>query len=84
VTATIYRVTEPANPVLLRGSRLCGNGRPIRAIAVWQPPPIGNAAPGQGRSLAAFSGAAPPKGAEDPGSCGTFQYELPAAPRGWR
>lgn len=84
VTATLYRVTEPGNPVLLRGSRICGNGRPIRTIAVWQPPPIGNAAPGQGRFLAAFSGTAPPKGAEEPGSCGTFQYELPAAPRGRR
>jgi hypothetical protein len=85
VTATLYRVTEPGNPVLLRGSRICGNGLPIRAIAVWQPPPIGNTAPGQGRSLAAFSGTAPPKGAEDPGSCGTFHYELPAAaPRGRR
>ncbi|WP_431269459.1 hypothetical protein [Dankookia sp. P2] len=84
VTATLYRVTEPGNPVLLRGGRLCANGRPIRAIAVWQPPPIGNTAPGQGRSLAAFTGTAPPTGAEDPGSCGTFQYELPAAPRGRR
>jgi hypothetical protein len=84
VTATLYRVTEPGNPVLLRGSRLCGNGRPIRAIAVWQPPPIGNAPPGQDRSLAAFSGTAPPKAADDPGSCGTFHYELPAAPRGRR
>jgi hypothetical protein len=85
VTATLYRVTEPGNPVLLRGSRLCGNGRPIRAIAVWQPPPIGNAPPGQDRSLAAFSGTAPPKAADDPDSCGTFHYELPAtAPRGRR
>ena len=84
VTATLYRVTEPGNPVLLRGSRICGNGRPIRTIAVWQPLPIGNAAPGQGRSLAAFSGTAVPKGADDPDSCGTFQYELPAPPRGRR
>lgn len=84
VTATLYRVTEPGNPVLLRGSRLCADGRPIRAIAVWQPPPIGNAPPGQGRSLAAFSGAAAPKGTDDPGNCGTFHYELPAAPRGRR
>ncbi|WP_165982195.1 hypothetical protein [Dankookia rubra] len=84
VTATLYRVTEPGNPVLLRGGRLCSNGRPVRTIAVWQPPPIGNTAPGQGRSLAAFSGTALPKGAEDPGSCGTFQYEPPAAPRGRR
>jgi hypothetical protein len=85
VTATLYRVTEPGNPVLLRGSRLCGNGRPIRAIAVWQPPPIGNAAPSQGRSLTAFTGTTPPTGAEDSDSCGTFHYELPvAAPRGRR
>ena len=37
--------------------------------------------PGQGRSLAAFSGTAPPKGTEDAGSCGTFHYELPQPPR---
>jgi|SRR6478735_668191 hypothetical protein len=80
VTATLYRVTEPANPVLLRGSRLCGNGRPIRTIVVWQPPPIGSAAASQGRSLAAFSGQAMPKGTEDAGNCGTFFYELPQAP----
>jgi hypothetical protein len=84
VTATLYRVTEPGNPVLLRGSRLCGNGRPIRMIAVWTPPPIGNLAPGQGRSLAAFTGQTPPKGAEDAGNCGTFQYELPQPARGRR
>jgi hypothetical protein len=84
VTASLYRVTEPGNPVLLRGSRLCGNGRPVRTIAVWQPPPIGNAAPGQGRWMAAFSGTAPPKAAEDPSSCGTFHYELPAPARARR
>ena len=84
VTAMLYRVTEPANPVLLRGSRLCGGGRPIRAIAVWQPPPIGNTAPGQGRSLAAFTGQGTPKGTEDADSCGTFHYELPQPARGRR
>jgi hypothetical protein len=83
VTATLYRVTEPANPVLLRGSRLCGNGRPVRSIAVWQPPPIGNTAQAPVRSLAAFSGQAMPKGADDPDNCGTFTYDLPR-PRGRR
>lgn len=84
VTATLYKVTEPANPVLMRGSRLCSSGRPVRAIAVWTPPPIGNTAPGQARSLAAFTGQAMPKGADDPGSCGTFHYELPPPGRGRR
>jgi hypothetical protein len=79
VTASLYRVTEPANPVLLRGSRLCGNGRPVRLIVVWQPPPIGNRAPSQEWSLAAYSSADPPKGTDDPGLCGTFLYELPQA-----
>ncbi|MFZ4409025.1 MAG: hypothetical protein ACOYOH_16920 [Paracraurococcus sp.] len=77
VTATLYRVTEPANPVLLRGSRLCGVGRPVRQIVVWQTPPIGTLAPAQEWSLAAFSSADPPKGTDDPGLCGTFLYELP-------
>jgi len=84
LTATLYRVTEPGNPVLLRGSRLCGNGRPVRSIVVWTPPPIGNAPLGGGRSLAAFSGQGAPKAADDPGSCGTFAYELPQPPRGRR
>lgn len=84
VNATLYRIAEPANPVLLRGSRLCGNGRPVRSIAVWQPPSIGNLGPGRGRLLAAFTGAAPPKDAAEPGSCGIFHYELPAPARGRR
>jgi hypothetical protein len=65
--------------VLLRGSRICDRGRPVQAIVVWQPPALGAAASGQARSLAAFSSQATPKGADDPGSCGTFHYELPQA-----
>jgi hypothetical protein len=83
VTATLYRVTEPANPVLLRGSRLCAQGRPVRAIVVWQPPPIGAAPPGPSRAMAAFSSQATPREAEEAGSCGTFHYEVPQ-PRGPR
>ena len=79
VTATAYRVTEPANPVLLRGSRICGNGQAVRLILVWQPPPIGNRPPGREWSVAAFSGAETPKGTDDPALCGTFLYELPQA-----
>lgn len=79
VTAAAYRVTEPANPVLLRGSRICGNGQAVRLILVWQPPPIGNLPPGREWSLAAFSGAETPKGTDEPGLCGIFLYELPQA-----
>lgn len=84
VTATLYKVTEPANPVLMRGSRLCSGGRPVRSIAVWTPPPIGNTAAGQGKSLAAFTGQAMPKGTDEAGSCGTFHYEPPMPSRGGR
>ncbi|NOG71038.1 hypothetical protein [Roseicella sp. DB1501] len=80
VSATFYKVTVPGNPVLLRGSRLCGNGRPVRLIAVWTPRPIGERAPATGRAFAAFSSQAIPKSADEGELCGTFYYERQQAP----
>jgi len=86
VTATLFRVAPPGNPVQQRGSRLCGNGRPVRVIAIWQAAPMAGQArvTGPERSLAAFSGAALPKGTDDPENCGTFHYEVPAPSRARR
>ncbi|WP_165838709.1 hypothetical protein [Roseicella frigidaeris] len=75
VSATFYKATVPGNPVLLRGSRLCGNGRPVRLIAVWTPRPIGERAPATGRAFAAFSSQAIPKSADEGELCGTFYFE---------
>jgi hypothetical protein len=81
-TATLYRVTAPADPVLLHGNHLCG--QPVTFIAVWKPDLVGSDI--DPRSMAAFSGSARPAVAGGPGFCGTYNYEaggptpLPATP----
>jgi hypothetical protein len=77
VVATLYRVTQPGDPALVGGNRLCGGGRQCRTIAVWEPPPIGAEIPGRTRAMAVFSGPKAPRGTEEAGLCGTFFYELP-------
>jgi hypothetical protein len=79
VTASLFRVTAPADPVLLHGNRLCG-GRtpePVTFIVVSTPEH------GQGepelRSLDVFATATPPNANGSAQSCGTYNYE-PAAP----
>ncbi|MFL5266200.1 MAG: hypothetical protein ACJ8AH_06300 [Stellaceae bacterium] len=84
VSATLYRVTSPADPVLLHGNRLCG--QPVTFIVVWKPARVGSDV--DPRAVAAFSGSARPVGAEGPGFCGTYHYEaggptpLPTVPPG--
>jgi hypothetical protein len=75
VTVTLYRVTAPADPKLLRGNRLCGGAEAVPAtyVAVWSPRPMaGDHAP---RSIEVFSGAQPPRAAGGAESCGTFNYD---------
>lgn len=69
--ATLYRVTKPDNPALLRGNRLCGG--PITFIAVWKPAPV--ASDIDPREMAVFSGSARPTLAGGPDFCGTYYYE---------
>ena len=80
VDATLYRVTAPADLVLLAGNHLCGGtGRPAGAtyVVLWRPAPIGGDV--DPRSMAVFSGKSAPKSDDDPTSCGTFNYEADAA-----
>ena len=35
VTANVYRVTQPDNPVLLNGNRLCGGNQRVAFILLW-------------------------------------------------
>jgi hypothetical protein len=74
-TATLYRVTAPADPVLLQGARLCGGHgpQPVTFIAVWKPDLVGSDV--DPRGMAAFSGSARPGVAGGPGFCGTYNYE---------
>ena len=43
-TATLYRVTAPADPVLVHGNRLCGakGPQPVPFIAVWKSDLVGS------------------------------------------
>jgi hypothetical protein len=70
-TATLYRVTAPADPVLVHGNRLCG--APVTFIAIWKPDLVGSDI--DPRAMAAFSGNAPPTVAGGPNFCGTYNYE---------
>lgn len=76
VPADLYKVTAPANPLLLHGNRLCGT--PVTYIAVWPVPASGGR---QGRGMNVFSGATPPlPSGSRTGECGLFFYETAAAP----
>jgi len=66
VPARILKVTRPADPVLLRGNRLCGS--PVRWIVVYR------SDAGRSLNLAAFTGEARPTGESGPSLCGTFLY----------
>ena len=74
VHAVIFRVVEPADPLLLNGNRLCGGGRPVTYLAVSQPAPLpGDKSP---RSMSAFSGGQRPSSTDTKGFCGTYNYDL--------
>jgi hypothetical protein len=71
VPADLYKVTAPADPLLLNGNRLCDG--PVTWIITWSL----SASPGrQGRGIAMFSSRKPPPpGGPRAGECGTYFYE---------
>jgi hypothetical protein len=76
VSATLYRVTTPDDPILLHGNRLCGGKGPqlVTFIAIWKPALVGSDI--DPRRMAAFSGSARPTVAGGgPGFWGTYNYE---------
>jgi hypothetical protein len=75
--ATIYRVSAPADPSLLRGNRICGGGPnaiPVTYIAIWHTKPIMSGQP-EGRAFAAYSGADEPPPSTK-GACATYFYDV--------
>lgn len=64
--ARILKVTNPMDPVLLNGNRLCG--APVRWIAVYR------SDRGKSLNLSVFSGSAQPTGETGSDVCGTFLY----------
>jgi hypothetical protein len=76
VRATVYRVTRPADPVLLRGNHLCGGtpAVPVSYVVLWDSKPVMPGA-GDGRAFAAYSGRTePPANAER--ACAVLRYEI--------
>ncbi|HEY6431905.1 MAG TPA: hypothetical protein VIZ17_07960 [Acetobacteraceae bacterium] len=72
--ATLYRVAPPADPVLLRGNRICGTGA-VTFVVIWHSAPMA-AGDRPGRAFAAFTGQAEPAGLG--GACATFYYSYGA------
>ena len=70
VSATLFRVTAPDDPVLLSGHRLCGGEPPH---PVWRPVHLRGSV--DLRTIAAFSGGERPTRAGGPDFCGTYIYE---------
>jgi hypothetical protein len=65
VSASVYRVENPTDPVLENGNRLCGNGD-VTFIALW-PDDFGMT------SLAVFTGETVPESDDD--MCASYSYE---------
>jgi hypothetical protein len=80
-TASLFRVTAPADPVLLNGTRLCGGKapKPVTFIVITRLPPMPPAIPAL-IAMDAFSGAGPLKQEGGPHSCGNYNFE-PAGKR---
>jgi hypothetical protein len=75
VSATLFRVTAPDDPVLLSGHRLCGGEppHPVTFIAVWRPAHLRGGV--DLRTIAAFSGGERPTRAAGSDFCGTYIFE---------
>jgi hypothetical protein len=73
--ATVYRVANPADPVLLHRNRICGEmtALPIRYVVMWNSKPDSPRA-GEGRAFAAYSGRTEPR-ADTERACAVFRYE---------
>jgi hypothetical protein len=65
--AKIFAITQPTNPPLLNGNKLCGPDPATWLVAV-------DRAPAQ-LELIASTGTAPPKREESPNVCGIFYYD---------
>ena len=70
VTADLFRVTQPDDPVLENGNKLC-RGKPVAYLIVWKSEKTGTAA--APRNLAPFSGAKFSAGSPD--DCGRYTYD---------
>jgi hypothetical protein len=66
IPARIYAVTNPTNPGLLNGNKLCGDAPPTWIVVVPQPP--------MGLEVDAFNSTGKPESPESPGLCNTFSY----------
>ena len=67
VPGSVYRIAEPADPVLLNGNRLCGAGK-VTYLANW--------ASSKGMSVVAvFTGKTAPKSNSE--MCASYTYEDP-------
>ncbi|WP_246617630.1 hypothetical protein [Rhizobium populisoli] len=67
VPGSVYRIAEPADPVLLNGNKLCGSGK-VTYLANW--------ASSKGMSaIAVFTGKAAPKSSAE--MCASYTYEDP-------
>ncbi|BDA84566.1 hypothetical protein Sa4125_21080 [Aureimonas sp. SA4125] len=65
VPASVFRVADPADPVLENGNSLCGNGD-VTYIASW--------GAGADMTLGVFTGDAPPE--SDAEMCASYSYEI--------
>ena len=70
VTADLFRVTQPDDPVLENGNKLC-RGKPVAYLIVWKSDKTGTAA--ASRSMAPFSGTKFSAGSPD--DCGRYTYD---------
>lgn len=67
VPASVYRIAEPADPVLQNGNRLCGSGK-VTYLANW--------ASSKGMTtIAVFTGKTAPKSSAE--MCASYTYEDP-------
>ncbi len=73
VTADLYRVTQPDDPVLENGNRLCG-GKSVAYLLVWKSQRIGKET--DPRSINVFSGPKLVSGSSD--DCGRYSYDAGA------
>ena len=70
VTADVFRVTQPDDPVLENGNKLC-RGKPVAYLLVWKPAKTATEA--DPRTLAPFSGTKFSPGSPD--DCGRYTYD---------
>lgn len=73
-TITLYKVTKPDDPPLLKGNRLCGHQpkpEPVTFLAVWK---ASGASYEPTRGFAAFKGDTVPT--SDDNTCGTYNFTL--------